>query len=126
MRILWPKYKVNTLVLEVISYTSYTSCNILHFFGIGCLFIALFTTQVAIFSKIDIVYFTKQQWRRSSNRDYSQLYIPQYLPRIKINQFDISYGDLFEIYIMDTRILEAINYIRNIRESGNRQNCHLC
>ena len=75
---------------------------------------ALFTTQVPIFSKIDIAYFTKQQWRRSSNRDYSQLYIPQYLPRIKINQFDISYGDLFEIYIMDTRILEAINYIRNI------------
>ena len=56
--------------LEVISYTSYNS-YILYFFGIGCLFIALFTTQVSIFSKIDIAYFTNQQWRRSSNRDYS-------------------------------------------------------
>ena len=37
-------------------------------FGIDCLFIALFTKQVFILPKIYIVYFTKHQRRRSSNR----------------------------------------------------------
>ena len=37
-------------------------------FGIDCLFIVLFTKQMFIFPKIYIVYFTKHQRRRSSNR----------------------------------------------------------
>ena len=31
-----------------------------------------------------------------------------------IKWFDISYIDIFEIYIIDTQMLEAINYIRNV------------
>ena len=38
-----------------------------------------------------------------------------YTPTDKIiKSFDISYSDIFEIYIMDTQMLEAINYIRNV------------
>ena len=52
--------------------------------------------KTSIFPKIYIVYFTKHQQRRPSNC------------------FHISYSDIFEIYIMDTQMLEAINYIRNV------------
>ena len=71
------------------------SCLIL-LFRIDCVFIMLFTKQVFIFPKIHIVYFTKHQRGRF------------------IKSFDISYSDIFEIYIMDTQMLEAINYIRNV------------
>ena len=53
-------------------YISIQFCLDIHilyfFFGIGCLFIVLFTKQVFIFPKIYIVFFTKHQRRRSSNR----------------------------------------------------------
>ena len=62
-------------------------------FGIDCLLIVLLKKQVLIFPKIHIVYFAKRQWRRSSN--------------------GLSCSDIFEIYIIDTQMLEAINYIRN-------------
>ena len=71
------------------------SCLIL-LFRIDCVFIMLFTKQVFIFPKIHIVYFTKHQRGRF------------------IKSFDISYSDIFEIYIMDTQMLEAISYIRNV------------
>ena len=34
--------------------------------------------------------------------------------QLKINEFDISCSDLFEIYITDTQMLDVVNYIRNI------------
>ena len=33
--------------------------------------------------------------------------------QLKTSYFDFSYSDFFENYIMDTQILEAINYIRD-------------
>ena len=53
----------------------------------------LFTMQV-FFSKFYVVYLTKHQWRRSNHL--------------------ILVTMTCEIYIMDTQILEKINYIRNV------------
>ena len=60
-------------------------------FGIDCLFIMLFTKQVFVFPKLYIVYFTKHQRRKSSNRLILVIF-----------------------YIMDTQMLAAINYIINV------------
>ena len=43
-------------------------------------------------------------------------YLFNQAPREIIKSFDISYSDLLEIYIMNTQMLEVIDYIKNVNK----------
>ena len=89
--------------------------HILYFFlELNSILIVLFTKQLFIFPRFILIILL------NTNVDDHQIEVTlsfkfhDIYHQLKINEFDISCSDLFEIYITDTQMLDAINYIGNM------------